>query len=224
MPPTAGVKLGPAPVDAVSELGPATPVGQTFERSNSYLSPGISRRHGNGLPSPSPSVSSEDGLEHGSADGLKSQAIPTEKIHGLEAGDPRSHPDSRIRTWGHDWETRRFPRLSKPVEVMRHSYDVVVIGSGYGGGVAASRMARAGQHVCVLERGKERWPGEYPVSSTDALEQLHVSGQFAPRFLPSVTVDTGDPTGMYHLVMGRGQNAVVGNGETDPSIEWPLWY
>ena len=105
---------------------------------------------------------------------------------------------------------------------MRHSYDVVVIGSGYGGGVAASRMARAGQHVCVLERGKERWPGEYPVSSTDALEQLHVSGQFATKFLPGISVDTGDPTGMYHLILGRGQNAVVGNGEADPMIDWPL--
>jgi hypothetical protein len=54
-------------------------------------------------------------------------------------------------------EQQKFPRLSKPVELLRPSYDVVVIGSGYGGGVAASRMARGGQSVCVLERGKERW-------------------------------------------------------------------
>ncbi|KAL1897428.1 hypothetical protein Sste5346_004165 [Sporothrix stenoceras] len=42
---------------------------------------------------------------------------------------------------------------------MRSSYDCVVIGSGYGGAVAAARMARAGQSVCLLELGKERWPG-----------------------------------------------------------------
>ena len=48
-------------------------------------------------------------------------------------------------------------RISKPLELLRPSYDVVVIGSGYGGGVAASRMARGGQSVCVLERGRERW-------------------------------------------------------------------
>ena len=223
MPPTAGVKVCSTPVDAVSELGPAVPAGQKFE-STGYLKPELSRRHANGLPSPSPSVSSEDGAEHGPPNGPILQPSPTEKPSGPETSDPRSHAYSPIRTWGHDWETRRFPRLSKPVEVMRHSYDVVVIGSGYGGGVAASRMARAGQHVCVLERGKERWPGEYPVSSTDALEQLHVSGQFAPKFLPSISVDTGDPTGMYHLILGRGQNAVVGNGEADPMIDWPLWY
>jgi hypothetical protein len=49
------------------------------------------------------------------------------------------------------------PRISKPVELLRHDYDVVVIGSGYGGGVAASRMARGRQQVCVLELGKEKW-------------------------------------------------------------------
>ncbi len=43
---------------------------------------------------------------------------------------------------------------SSITEIKRH-YDVVVIGSGYGGGIAASRMARAGKTVCLLERGKE---------------------------------------------------------------------
>lgn len=52
---------------------------------------------------------------------------------------------------------QRFPRLGRPIPAMRPEYDVVVIGSGYGGGVAASRMARAGKTVAVLEIGKERW-------------------------------------------------------------------
>lgn len=35
-------------------------------------------------------------------------------------------------------------------------YDVVVIGSGFGGAINACRLAQAGRSVCILERGK-RW-------------------------------------------------------------------
>jgi choline dehydrogenase-like flavoprotein len=95
---------------------------------------------------------------------------------------------------------------------MRNCYDCVVIGSGYGGGIAASRMARTGQSVCLLERGSEKWPGEYPTGATEAFKELHVSGSFAPFFLDGKQVDGGNPTGMYHLIFGKGQNAVVCNG------------
>lgn len=39
---------------------------------------------------------------------------------------------------------------------MRQAYDVVVIGSGFGGSINACRLAQAGRSVCILERGK-RW-------------------------------------------------------------------
>ncbi len=42
---------------------------------------------------------------------------------------------------------------------MHASYDVVVIGSGFGGAITACRLAQAGRSVCVLERGR-RWAKE----------------------------------------------------------------
>jgi cholesterol oxidase len=39
---------------------------------------------------------------------------------------------------------------------MKESYDVVVIGSGFGGAVTGCRLAQAGRSVCILERGR-RW-------------------------------------------------------------------
>ena len=49
-----------------------------------------------------------------------------------------------------------YPKLSRPFESMKSEYDVVVVGSGYGAGVAASKIARAGKTVAVLELGWER--------------------------------------------------------------------
>jgi cholesterol oxidase len=47
---------------------------------------------------------------------------------------------------------------------MREQYDVVVIGSGFGGAVTAARLAQAGRSVCILERGR-RWDrSEFPRS------------------------------------------------------------
>ncbi|KAK7613132.1 hypothetical protein JOL62DRAFT_498300 [Phyllosticta paracitricarpa] len=106
----------------------------------------------------------------------------------------------------------KFPRLGRPVPVIRPEYDVVVVGSGYGGGVAASRMARAGKRVAVLELGKEKWPGEYPSALADVMPELHVSGNAATGLGRVKDVEIGKRTGLYHLVLGQGQNAFVGNG------------
>ena len=46
---------------------------------------------------------------------------------------------------------------------MEH-YDAIVIGSGFGGSVAAARLAQAGRRVLVLERGKAYAPGDFPRS------------------------------------------------------------
>ncbi|MBK8256842.1 MAG: GMC family oxidoreductase [Polyangiaceae bacterium] len=63
-------------------------------------------------------------------------------------------------------------KISSPIEEMKEQYDVVVVGSGYGGGISASRLGRAGLSVCLLERGKEKLPGEYPESALASLPEF----------------------------------------------------
>ncbi|RZT36615.1 GMC oxidoreductase [Cupriavidus agavae] len=46
-------------------------------------------------------------------------------------------------------------------------YDVIVIGSGFGGAVAACRLALAGRRVLVLERGRAWSPDTYPRDDHD---------------------------------------------------------
>lgn len=57
--------------------------------------------------------------------------------------------------------------------------------------------------------------GEYPVSLIDAGPELHVSGNIAQDGKAVVDAKAGSPTGLYHLVLGEGQNAFVANGN-DP--------
>jgi cholesterol oxidase len=98
---------------------------------------------------------------------------------------------------------REVKRLSTPIQLIKERYNVVVIGSGYGGAISASRMARAGRTVCLLERGKELQPGEYPDSELEAAEQFQVD-----------TPDgrTGSRTGLYDLRQNPGMNVFVGCG------------
>ena len=62
-------------------------------------------------------------------------------------------------------------------------YDVIVVGSGYGASIAASRLARAGQKVCVLERGKEWLPGSFPESVYDAGKNFQINYQGTPDII-----------------------------------------
>lgn len=52
---------------------------------------------------------------------------------------------------------------------------MVVVGSGYGASIAASRCARAGQSVCLLERGKEWLPGDFSETFSEATKETQVT-------------------------------------------------
>ena len=94
-------------------------------------------------------------------------------------------------------------RLSSPVCEIKDHYTVVVIGSGYGGAIAASRLARAGQRVCILERGWEFQSGEYPDTEPEALAEIQAQ-------LPDGHI--GSRTGLYDFSVNSDINVFTGCG------------
>ncbi|WP_068746909.1 FAD-dependent oxidoreductase [Tsukamurella pseudospumae] len=91
-------------------------------------------------------------------------------------GYPRQAPMKKPRA--------RAMRALRPLSPTRYEIDastacdVVVIGSGAGGAVAAAVLAEAGLDVLVLERGEYVSPTEAGDSDLDNLSQLYARGPF----------------------------------------------
>lgn len=138
-------------------------------------------------------------------------------------------------------------RLSSPIGQLKSHYTVVVVGSGYGGGIAASRLARltaadnTAITVCLLERGREFQPGTF-----DQNDRLIQPGEYPDTLgeaVPQMQVDSpichsGSRVALYDVRMNKEINAFVGCGlggtslvnanvceEAEPDVfkqsEWP---
>lgn len=94
-------------------------------------------------------------------------------------------------------------RLSMPASKLRAHYDVVVVGSGYGGGVAASRLARCGRKVAVLERGREFLPGDFPDGVAAASAETQLNGTHGK---------IGSPLALFDVRVGKDVDVLMGCG------------
>ena len=93
--------------------------------------------------------------------------------------------------------------LSSPKTALKTAYDVVVVGSGYGGGVTASRLSRAGQRVCVIERGLEVPTGSFPSRLPELRRELQLNGG---------KMRSGSRAGLYDFRLGSDIHVLVGCG------------
>ena len=82
--------------------------------------------------------------------------------------------------------------------------DVVVIGSGYGGSVAALRLAEQGVRVLLLDRGKEYLPGEFPDGLGAAFGHVRLERSDATQV-------NGYESGLFDIRVGKDIGALVGN-------------
>lgn len=92
---------------------------------------------------------------------------------------------------------------TKTAKDLAPSHDVIVVGSGYGGGVAASRLARMGFEVAVLEQGRNWQAGDFPTTIKARRKTSRMSGRIP---------EMGDPTGLYHFVAGKGLTVFAATG------------
>jgi cholesterol oxidase len=93
--------------------------------------------------------------------------------------------------------------ISQPISDLGSHHEVLVVGSGYGGSIMASRLARAGREVTLFERGIEREPGEFPdrlLSGARAVQARTARGRF------------GNPTGLFDFRFEPDMSVLVGCG------------
>jgi cholesterol oxidase len=93
---------------------------------------------------------------------------------------------------------------------MSTEYDAVVVGSGFGGGIAACRLAEAGRRVCVLERGRRFSGADFPDSPDEAPRLLwhptaNPDGMFELRLMRNLTVITAAGVGGGSLIYANVQ-------------------
>ena len=109
---------------------------------------------------------------------------------------------------------KRFFNLSRPHSEMKPEYDMIVIGSGYGGGVSALRGSlmrnkTTGERlkVCMLERGREFLPGDFPDELLSSLKELQLTVQAGDK-----AIHTGSKTGLFDVRQYDTMSLVLGCG------------
>jgi cholesterol oxidase len=89
-------------------------------------------------------------------------------------------------------------------------YDAIVVGSGFGGGIAACRLAEAGCRVALLERGRRFAPEDFPQTPLQAPlalwhPTLNPHGLFDMRLMRDLSVLTAAGVGGGSLVYANVQ-------------------
>lgn len=152
------------------------------------------RKHGRCEPNRSRKNEPRQDKRHGGYAGL-----------GETIGEPSAREISNVRANVH-FDARGFVRADQPFT--ETAVDWIVVGSGFGGSVAALRLAEKGFRVLVLEKGRRFAPEDFPKTNWNLRKwmwapRLGCRGFFRISFLRHVTVLHGVGVGGGSLVYGN---------------------
>src|SRR5262249_31795676 len=137
------------------------------------------------------------------------------------------HRHDGVRRWWDD----RLPRFC-PRWLMAERYDVIIIGSGAGGGTLAHHLAPSGKRILLLERGgwlpqeKQNWSSEDVfVDSRYVSKELWFDKKGKP-FQPGIHYYVGGATKMYGAALYRLRKEDFGELRHCDGISpaWPIGY
>ena len=101
-------------------------------------------------------------------------------------------------------------RISEKADAVERDFDVLIIGSGYGGSIAAHQLANYAEggrplSIGILERGQEYTEGEFPAEPGDLPPHVRFAFSESERAM-------GVLDGLFDFRFGPDVASLVGNG------------
>ncbi|MFF3505751.1 GMC oxidoreductase [Streptomyces sp. NPDC003247] len=103
------------------------------------------------------------------------------------------------------------------MERQQHRAQVVIVGSGYGGSIAALRLAEAGVDAVLLERGR-RWPVDDAGDTFATQTAPDGRAAWLSKTSPLTDAKLDVYTGVLEFVPGSGMNVLAGAGVGGASL------
>ncbi len=118
---------------------------------------------------------------------------------------PNPHPNQRR------WLSKDLSALIQQQSAKQEIYDLVIVGSGYGGAMAAAQLAGLVDakgnplKICLLERGKEYLPGSFPSQMGEVPGHIRV-------VTPNAKKPQGFADGLFDIRPGADVSTLTANG------------